>query len=115
METHAGGHVDIEIGVVHTVQPPQRRHVMEDDVLTVNHQIERDHAERDRRPGRQRQQIEQPPAALGRDQRDADGSGRHEKSHRYNIDGQDAEIAGPARPPTGRQVAARGDTIPTAP
>ena len=45
MEAHAGGHVDIEIGVVHAVQPPQHRHVMEDDMLEVDHQIERDHAD----------------------------------------------------------------------
>jgi hypothetical protein len=76
METHAGGHVDIEIGVVHAVKTPQRRHVMEDDVLTVDHEIERDHPERERRPGRQCQQIEQPPAVRSRDQGDADRSGR---------------------------------------
>jgi hypothetical protein len=35
MEAQAGGHVDVEVGVVHAVQPPKSRHPMEDDVPAV--------------------------------------------------------------------------------
>ena len=42
--------VDVEIGVVHAVQPPQHRHVMEHDVLGVDREIERQEAEPAPRP-----------------------------------------------------------------
>ena len=41
---------------MHAMQPPQHRYVMENDVLRVDHEIKRDHAERDRRRARQAQQ-----------------------------------------------------------
>ena len=52
MEAHPGGDVDIEIGVVHAVQPPEHRHLVEDDVLHVDGEIERQEADErgDRQP-----------------------------------------------------------------
>ena len=45
MEAHAGGDVDIEVGVVHAVQPPQHRHLVKDDMLQVDREIERQEAD----------------------------------------------------------------------
>ena len=45
MEAHAGGDVDVEIGMMHPVQPPQHRHFVEDDVLQVDREIERQEAD----------------------------------------------------------------------
>ena len=43
MEAHARRHVELEVGVVHAVQPPQRRHRVEQHVLQVDREIEQDH------------------------------------------------------------------------
>ena len=66
MEAHAGGDVDIEIGMVHPVQPPQHRHFVEDDVLRVDDEIERQEADQrgDREP--QLEIVDQAPAVAGR-------------------------------------------------
>src|ERR1043166_1052516 len=40
MKPHAGGHVDVEVGVMHAMQAPQQRHHMERDVLRVDREIE---------------------------------------------------------------------------
>ena len=45
MKAHAGGDVDVEIGMVHAMQPPQHRHFVEDDMLHVDDQIERQEAD----------------------------------------------------------------------
>ena len=41
METQPGRDIDIKIGVVHTVQPPQHRELVERDMLRVDRKIER--------------------------------------------------------------------------
>ena len=43
VEARAGRHVEVEIGVVHAVQPPERRHGVEQHVLQVDGEIEQDH------------------------------------------------------------------------
>ena len=40
VEARAGRHVELEVGVVHAVQPPQRRHGVEQHVLQVDGEIE---------------------------------------------------------------------------
>ena len=39
MEARAGGDVEIQIRMVHAVEPPERRHRVKHDMLQVNHQI----------------------------------------------------------------------------
>ena len=46
--------VEFEIGVMHAVQPPQRRHRMEQHVLQVDRKIEDDDRGHDGDPGRKR-------------------------------------------------------------
>ena len=39
MKARPGGHVEIEVGVVHAVQAPQGRHGMKHDVLKIDGEI----------------------------------------------------------------------------
>src|SRR5689334_22226970 len=39
MEAHSGGNVGFQIGVMHSMQAPQRRHRMECDVLSIDRQM----------------------------------------------------------------------------
>ena len=54
VEAQPGGDVEVEIGVMHAVQPPQQRHGMEQHVLQVDGEVEQDDRDRDGDPGRQR-------------------------------------------------------------
>ena len=42
MEPGPSGHIEIEVGMMHAVQAPQRRHGMEHDVLQIDGKIQRD-------------------------------------------------------------------------
>ena len=56
-ETGAGGDVEFEVGVMHAVQAPERRHGMEHHVLKVDREVEKHHARWNRNPrgnGRER-------------------------------------------------------------
>ena len=50
MEAQARADVDVEIGVMHAVQPPQQRHAMEHDVLGIDDEIEDQEPEQRPRP-----------------------------------------------------------------
>ena len=43
MKTGAGGDIEIEIGVVHPVQPPKRRHRMDHNMLQIDGEVEQNH------------------------------------------------------------------------
>ncbi len=51
MEPRARGHVHVQVGVMHAMQPPQNRHGMKEDVLEVNGEIQEDHGNRNDEPG----------------------------------------------------------------
>ncbi len=94
MKPHAGGHVDVEVGVVHPVQPPEHRHVVEDDVLHVDDEIEEDEADDRRQPAGQRKQVQQSPALLSRQQGGADRRRGNQQAHRQGIGDENRQIAG---------------------
>ena len=54
MEAHAGRHIDIEVGVMHAVQPPQHRDMVKNKMLRVDRQIQNQEAENGREPGAER-------------------------------------------------------------
>ena len=39
MKARTGGHVDIKVGMMHSMQAPQQRYPVHQQVLQVNHQI----------------------------------------------------------------------------
>src|SRR6516164_9999006 len=40
VKTHAGGHVELEVGMMHAMQPPQRGHGVKEDVLEIDREVE---------------------------------------------------------------------------
>ena len=64
MEAHAGGDIEVEIGVVHAVQPPERGHRVEQHVLKVDGKIEHDHCGDDAEPYGHIQDVKESPAVL---------------------------------------------------
>ena len=64
MKAQAGRGVEVEIGVVHAVQPPEPRHRMEHHMLEVDREVEQQHREHEGDPDRQLEVVEEPPAAL---------------------------------------------------
>jgi hypothetical protein len=42
VETQPGADVELEVGVVHAVEPPQGRHRMEEDMLEIDREVEDD-------------------------------------------------------------------------
>ncbi len=61
MKTRARGHVERKVGVVHAMQPPERRNGMEEHVLQVDGEIERHDAQQYAGPSRHADRGEQPP------------------------------------------------------
>ena len=112
MEANAGGDVDVEIGMMHAVQPPQHRHLVEDNVLSIDDEIEDQKAQHRGKRERQCGEMEESPSAPGREQRGAYRRGRNEDAHREHIDDENAEIVRPARRAADRPRAARGQELP---
>jgi hypothetical protein len=50
MEARAGRDVDVEVGVVHAMQPPQRRHGVEHHMLQVDGEVEQHDSRQDGGP-----------------------------------------------------------------
>ena len=98
--------------MMHAVQPPQHRHLVEHNVLSINDEIKDQKAQYRGEAGRQPGEMEQPPSALGREQRRAHRRSRNEDAHRDHIDDEDAEIVGPARRAADRPRAARRHKLP---
>ncbi len=112
LKARARGDVELEVRVVHAVQPPQRRHRVKKNVLQVDGQIEQDHSEHDRCPGGQIERREQAPAAGLGEQGDADGGYREEEAHEERVERNDADVARPAAPAADPLPAAGGKYLP---
>ena len=112
MEAGAGRHVEIQVGMVHAVQPPQRRHGVKHDVLEIDDQIEHDDRERHLEPEGQRDQVEQAPAAFRRQQRQPDGRQRKDQPDQNRVERHDADIAVPAQPARPGERPARRSDLP---
>ena len=112
MEAGAGRHVEIQVGMVHAMQPPQRRYGVEHDVLEVDDQIQHDDRERNLEPEGQGDRVEQAPAALRRQQGQPDGRQRKDQPHQDRVERHDADIAVPAQPAWPRERAARRGKLP---
>ena len=111
METQPGGYIDVEVGVVHPVQPPQQRYFMKRHVLGVDREIERqeDPSKQPSSTGGHGVMFEEPPAALRRNRRDTDRRDREKQPHQRRVEQQNAEIAGPARRAADAPCPARGE------
>ena len=57
MKPHAGRDIEFEIGMMHPVQAPQRRHGMKQNVLKIDREIKHYHSDDHSGPSRQRQVV----------------------------------------------------------
>ncbi len=73
MKPKPGGHIEVKVCVMHHVQPPKHRDGVMQDVLGINHEIQRHHADEDLKPIGQGQLIEQSPTFLRGEQGHPDG------------------------------------------
>ena len=104
--------VEIQIGVVHAVQPPEGGHGVEHDVLEVDGEVEDQHRQQDRQPIRRRQTIQQPPAPLfGNERQTHSGRGDHE-AQENRVKGDNTQIARPSDPARDRAPPAGHQNLP---
>jgi hypothetical protein len=64
MKARAGGQVVIQIGVMHSMQPPQQRHGMHHDVLQPDDEVHRDHRQRHGKHEGHLEMVQQAPTAF---------------------------------------------------
>lgn len=69
VETNTGGEINIQVGMVHHVQSPERRDGMVQDMLQVDRKIQGEHPNHHFQPGGKIQLVEQPPLTLGTKER----------------------------------------------
>ncbi len=82
---------------MHAVQPPQSRHRMEHHVLQINRQIKQQQRYDESQPAGHGENIQQPPAPLGSQNRHAHREQRKGQAHQKRIDHHDAKIIAPAQ------------------
>ena len=112
MEADPRRHVDVEVGMVHAMQPPQQGDGVEQHVLGVDDQVEQDDGNEDRQPIRDRDHVQHSPAIGFGDQREPDRRSREQDSHQHGVDHHHPDIARPAPPPADRRLAARRKQLP---
>jgi hypothetical protein len=71
VKPRSGGDVEIKIGVMDAMQPPQQRHRVKHDVLQVNREIEGKDHQQDLHGQRQVEAMQQADSAPLREQRDS--------------------------------------------
>ena len=95
MEADSGGDIEVEVGVMHAVQPPEHRHRMEQDVLQIDRKVEQDHRGRNGQPGRYRKRIQQAPFALFGEQCETDGGERKRQTDQQGVKDNEGHVARP--------------------
>jgi hypothetical protein len=94
------------------VKPPQRGHGVEQDMLNVDGQIERDDGRHDCEPVRNVERMQEAPAARANRQRDANPGKRKQQAHKHSVNDDHAKIPWPAAPPSDRLRAPRPEKFP---
>ena len=105
MEADAGGRVEVEVGVVDHVQPPQQRHGVEHHVLKVDDKVQCHDREGHGEPGRYADVIEEPPAPAFGEQGQTDHPEGCEEARGQRVKGDQTQVAEPApgRPTVSRR------------
>jgi hypothetical protein len=92
MKTKSRGDVEVEVGVVDHVQPPQRWNGVEHDVLQVDDEVEDENGADERDKRGKTHGVQHPPTAVGREDGGADrGSGEND-SHYQCAQQSDADV-----------------------
>jgi hypothetical protein len=85
MEPQAGGHIEIEVCVMHHVQSPKHRNGVMQDVLGIHHKGQRHHTDEHLYLTRQGKLVEQPPTLLCREQGHTDGKNSKDQCHGQRV------------------------------
>ena len=95
MESQAGGHIDIEISMMHPVQSPQHRNRVKQHMLKVDSEVQEDHRGHYTDPGGEWQHVEEPkPMRLGNEGH-TDRCGRKNSADQERVHNHDANIIRP--------------------
>ena len=112
VEARPGGQVVVQVRVVDPVQPPQGGHRVDHDVLEPDDQVQGDHRQEDRQPGREGDLIEQPPALGGGRRRQPHGGDREEQPQQDGVEHHQPQVAAPAQGLGDGQGPPRGAPLP---
>jgi len=97
MEAQRRREVVVHVGVVHAVEPPEQRHAVEQAVLQVAREVESHERDAHREPSRRVGPVEEPDAALGRQDRRPHRDEGQRRPHDERIDHAEGEVGEPAR------------------
>jgi hypothetical protein len=97
MKPSARRQVDVEVGVMHHMEPPQERDEMEHYMLHIYDEIERDHSRNHLEPIRRLYHIEKPPAALLGEECEPYRACGEEQPDRDGVQEHDADVGHPPR------------------
>ena len=85
VKAQARGHVELEVGVMHAMQPPQRRHGVKEDVLQIDREVQEDDRKDNARPRRQRDDIEETKSVRLGNECETDSRDRQQDAHEQRI------------------------------
>ena len=112
MEARARGHVELQVRVMHAVQPPQCGNRVEKHMLQVDGEIEGQHGQRHADPYRQRERVEEAPSLRLGHQGETNGGRRKQQANQNRVEHDNADVARPARPASDPLVPARRNNFP---
>src|SRR5881409_2263290 len=112
MKSRTGGHVHVQVGVVHSMEPPENGNGMKNAVLEVNRQVEQKQSEQPFQPRRPGQKVKETPAPRVREQSKAHSSCRSDNTRQHGINHNHSQIVGPPPPARNRPAPAAGNSLP---
>ncbi len=111
VEADPRGEVEVEIGVVDHVQAPQRRQVVEEDVLHVDEEVEEHDADHDGCPVGDLKIVQQPPPFTAAQQGEARGENGEEETDDQGVQRHNPQVGEPPCRLGGRQGPSRRDPL----
>jgi len=114
VEAQADREVVVDVAVVDAVQPPQHRHPVPQPVIAVAHRVERDERQREGGGGRERDDVHESPAALGREPGGCAVRDRQQERQDAVVERQQPQVRRPALAQRRPRGACRGERLPGA-
>lgn len=109
MKARTRGDVYIEVGMMHAVQAPQKRHSVKDHMLQVDGEVQQEDSDGDRQRGGERPDgMEQSPTPLLRDHGHAHGSHRQRRAEDDRVEDHERDVRRPS-PSTDDRTGAAGE------
>ena len=96
MKARAGRDIDIKVGVMHAMQSPEPRDVMEKPVLGIDGQIEKKERDDDGEQRRHGDIVEETPSPLLGDKSNSRGARRHQNPREKCVNEHDGKVIGPS-------------------